>query len=308
MVAQADIDHWYKRYHQAVNMTEAQLRRWADDPCSKLASLDDAPIERNLRLLSTPKRSWRAREVADAKRTVGFIARMCGVRPGKPAGKGCPSKRDIALKNWAFDPDKAARPNRRRPHVYDAQKAARNMRETFQGAPSTKRNTYDFDWAPIMHNVGDSLAVAYSSDKWRDEGDMELYKHLAESRNRALVVPGLIHDYYEPDRELDVVGPLVDLSDVPMPKHFAELALFEEVDLKLYQGGSDAAPRFGEHKDDGVVKVTVKHGLLGGSVFCWSQVSDRPDQLFLFVYTERDGPLMIVVGDELDVEKDGIVG
>ena len=34
----------------------------------------------------------------------------------------------------------------------------------------------------------------------------------------------------------------------------------------------------------------------------------RKKEPFLFVYTERDGILMIVVGEELDVEKDGIVG
>jgi hypothetical protein len=306
-----EVARWYERYHETVNMTAGELRRWSKSPCSSEASLDRSPVERNLHLLSTPRSDWGVREVDWAKRTVSFVARMRGMKSGRPARSGCPSKRDISLKNWAFDPDKAS-PNRRRSRVrvYDAEDAARNMRETFQAAPVTRQRRFNFDWPPLLQNVGDSLAVAYASDKWKKKKkDYELYKHLAESRNRVLCVPGLIVDEDRPSKRWPVIGPMVDMTDVPHPRHFAELALFEEANLKLHTEGDDEDPRFGRGRDAGVVTITVAHGLLGGGKFLWSRDKDgRSDQPFLFVYTERDGVLLIIVGEELDVLKDGIVG
>jgi hypothetical protein len=102
---------------------------------------------------------------------------------------------------------------------------------------------------------------------------------------------------------------MVSMVDVPHPLHFAELALFEEANLKLYTEGDDDDPGFGRGKDAGVVTITVKHGMLGGGMFLWSvDGGERSDQPFLFVYTKRDGVLLIIVGEELDVLKGGIVG
>jgi len=302
----SDVDTWYQKYRQAVNMTASELRRWSKHPCSKKASLDRGPVKRNLHLLTTPRRRWGAKEVGWAKKTVSFIARMRAVSPGRPASKDCPSKRDIALLNWAYDPMKAT-PNRG-PKVLDAEEMAANLRKTFQAAEPEYEYHLPFSWPSTMQNIGDSLAVAYNSDKWKKKGQMELYKHLAESRNRALVVPGLLHDFYSPGKRVKVRGPMVSLHGVPLPKHFAVLALFEEVDLKLYTDGTDDAPRFGSKKDEGVVKVTVRHGMLGASKILWSREGKGKDQPFLFVYTEKDGVLMLIVGEELDVEADGIVG
>jgi hypothetical protein len=173
-----------------------------------------------------------------------------------------------------------------------------------------------------MQNVGDSLAVAYASDKWKPKKNgkrkSELYKHLAESRNSALVRRGLLVDFYEPNSSWDVIGPTVSLSPCPMPAHFAILGLCEEVDLQLYTDGSDSDPGFGEDDDAGVVKVTVRHGIVGGGIMqfskggdaeaCQLQAGNRPDQPFIFVYTKTEGVQIIIVGDELDVKKDGIVG
>jgi hypothetical protein len=88
-----------------------------------------------------------------------------------------------------------------------------------------------------------------------------------------------------------------------MPNAFAWLGFFEEANLQLYTAGTDDSPRFGG-KDDGVVKITVRHGMIAGSYL----KSSKRTCPFLFVYTESDGILMIVVGEKLDVEKDGIVG
>lgn len=94
----------YKRFHEEVNMGPAKLRAWADNPCSRKASLSREPINRNLRLLETPREKWTLATARSAMRTVSFVSRMKGAEQGKPAAKGCPSKRDISLRNWAYWP------------------------------------------------------------------------------------------------------------------------------------------------------------------------------------------------------------
>jgi hypothetical protein len=167
--------------------------------------------------------------------------------------------------------------------VYDAQDLAIGMTERFKDRPWEYQEELPFSWPTYMQNVGDSLAVAYDSDKWKPKGnggkrEGELYKHLAESRNRALVQPGL-------------------------------LRLFEEINLQLFTKGTNRSPAFSDDKDEGVVGVRVRHGMLGGSYIRWSELYDNEkDQPFLFVYTRAAGVCIIVVGDDLDVHKDGIVG
>lgn len=221
----------------------------------------------------------------------------------------------------------AARPNRRR--VYDALSAATKMREDFADRPVERRERFRFGWPLVMKNVGDSLSVAYGSDKWerpnrRGQRKVELYKHLAESRNRALCVPGLLRDERDPNRPWETTGPLVSLDGAPMPRHFAVLGMFEECNLKLYTAGTDRSPRFGRGRDAGVVRIEVRHGMLGGALVQWNQVEpyarerreaelrDEPvvdyDEPFLFVYTPEDGVLVIVVGERLGIARDGIVG
>jgi hypothetical protein len=197
--------------------------------------------------------------------------------------------------------------------VYDAKELAKNIRQTFADRPVENEFVLPHAWPSVMQNVGDSIAIAYGSDKWkkrRDDGtrESELYKHIAESRNRALVRHGLLRNFWKPGVEWKVMGPSVRLDTLPMPGHFALLGLFEEIDLQLYTAGTDEHPEFGEESNDGVVKVTVRHGMLGASVIRWSEIGRGKDQPFLFVYTERDGVLIIVVGEQLGIEKDGVVG
>lgn len=195
-----------------------------------------------------------------------------------------------------------ARPNRRR--VYDAEDVAREMRETFTAKNVREKINFRFDWPKRMQHIGDSLAVAYSSDKWRDDNEQTLFKHLAESKNRVFAIPGFLRDFDDPKKPWPTIGPMVDFTELPLPKDIAELALFEEVDLKLHTKGTDARPRFGRG-DDGIVKVTLAHGMLGGGKLMWSKTNLQP---FLFVYDEREGVKLFITGDELDVEADGIVG
>ncbi len=191
--------------------------------------------------------------------------------------------------------------------IYEAESIARDIRRTFTAKEEMKKHNFTFNWPRKWQNVGDSLAIAYSSDKWKDEGDCELYKHLSEATQFAYCIPGFLRDYENPAKAWPTIGPSVDMSEIPMPREFAILALFEEIDLRLHTGGTDDEPRFGK-KNEGIVKVTVAHGYLGASKIMWSEVEDRDDEPFLFVYTKKDGPLIVVLGEELDILADGIVG
>jgi hypothetical protein len=106
-VDQDELDEVYAEWSDSVNMTAGELREWSAHPCSREASL--APVEvmkRNLELLEADKSDWDEGHIEDAKRTISFIARMRGAdTPDKHGGPhGCPSKRDISLLNWAYNP------------------------------------------------------------------------------------------------------------------------------------------------------------------------------------------------------------
>ena len=87
-----------------------ELEEWSRTECSKLASLDRGPINRNLELLSLKKSEWTEKHIRWANKTIGFIARMNNAEQGESVkdseGRDCGSKRDISLKNWAFNPGK----------------------------------------------------------------------------------------------------------------------------------------------------------------------------------------------------------
>lgn len=108
--AEEELDEVFASWRESVNMSASELERWAENECSRKASVDSrAVIDRNLNLLRKKKADWGSKEIKDAKRTISFIARMKGMEQGEPAVKGCPSKRDISLKNWAYDPGKGSR-------------------------------------------------------------------------------------------------------------------------------------------------------------------------------------------------------
>lgn len=98
------IDEVYKKFHKLVNMSVSELKKWAENPCSKQASLSRAPINRVIKLLETPKEKWGSSQVKQANRVISFISRMSGVEGGKEIklkdGTTCPSKKVISLRNW----------------------------------------------------------------------------------------------------------------------------------------------------------------------------------------------------------------
>ena len=98
------IDEVFTKYKAAVNMSFSELERWAANECSREASVDRKPINRNLRLLSKNKAEWTLNDVEEANKTIAFIARMIEVEEGEQVSEDCPySKKYISLKNWAYD-------------------------------------------------------------------------------------------------------------------------------------------------------------------------------------------------------------
>lgn len=97
----------YSAYKSSVNMSYSQLKKWAENPLSRKASLTRGPINRNLRLLSKKKSEWDKRDLRYARKTISFNSRMKKVGKGKPVSKDTKlSKRDISLRNWAYNPSK----------------------------------------------------------------------------------------------------------------------------------------------------------------------------------------------------------
>ena len=110
LASEEEIVARYEDYVRVVNMTYDELNEWAKSECSRLASLDRSPIERNLELLSTPKSEWTEKHFEWAGKTIAFVNRMRENSAGDllvdSEGNECGSKRTISLKNWAFDPNK----------------------------------------------------------------------------------------------------------------------------------------------------------------------------------------------------------
>jgi HK97 family phage prohead protease len=103
----------YTAFHNSVNMSASEIARWGESECSNLASRPEdggqggANVrDRVIKLLNTPRADWGQTEFRMAGRVVNFISRMRGNEQGEPAREGCPSKRDISLMNWGYNPNK----------------------------------------------------------------------------------------------------------------------------------------------------------------------------------------------------------
>jgi hypothetical protein len=101
-----DIETVYNQYKKTSNMSFNEFLNWSKTDCSKKASVNREPIKRNLVLLGTPKEAWTEWHANQAKKMLSFEARHKNQPSGKIV-KGCGvSKRTIARKNWAVDPNK----------------------------------------------------------------------------------------------------------------------------------------------------------------------------------------------------------
>lgn len=200
--------------------------------------------------------------------------------------------------------------------VFEAQDIAKDIAETFKDRPVEREERLDFDWPDKLQMFGESLGVAYDSDKWKPKGSnggarqSELYKHIAESPNRIYADPSLIKLEGVGGKGGRTIGPRISLkqlskrSNLVMPQHFAILGRFMECNCVLHTHGTDSEPSLPRSTDDGCVTLTVRHGMLGASQF----QREGKAQPFLFVYHPTDGVYFLITGDELDIQKDGIVG
>ena len=177
----------------------------------------------------------------------------------------------------------------------DQERTARKMFEDFHDKPSRRRVKFNFGWPKVFQEVGTAEAQMYRSNKWQKNArDFEDYKHIAEGPQSCFVVPGFLRDMRS-NEPLKVNGDEVEFEG-PMPEFITILAPLIGVQVHLY----DSRGRLVE--DENLYEVVVPHGMLAGARF------PESDEAFLVVYTKREGVCMIITGDELDVEKDGIVG
>lgn len=181
--------------------------------------------------------------------------------------------------------------------MYDARDIAADMTRRFKDRPVEYEQAFDFPWPKRLQAIGDSLAVAYASDKWKEPDTFtgkrmwELYKHVAESRNRVLAQPRFLHK--GANEAWPVVGPMVNLEDVQWPDHISILGLFEEANLELDTADGQEC----------IVSVRTNHGMLGAGV-----LRQRSGQrVFLCIYDSK-AIRMVIIGDKLAIEKDGITG
>lgn len=102
LIMNQELEAVYEKYYNEVNMSYSELKTWANNPCSKKASLDRSPIKRNLHLLSTPKSRWKTKEISWANKTISYLARARKIKSSNEICNGY-TKNEIALKNWAYD-------------------------------------------------------------------------------------------------------------------------------------------------------------------------------------------------------------
>lgn len=168
---------------------------------------------------------------------------------------------------------------------------ARKLRENFRDEPATEILDLGWTWPKTMRQVGVCESVMYVSDKWHDKGDFEDYKHVAESSQQLYARPGKLVDLGSSKKRKES-GPTVEISG--MPDTIAILAKFLGVQCRFFDAKGKLTPDY--------YQIDIKQAELGGG-----RHRDT-GEIFLVVYTRADGPLLIVTGNALGIEKDGIVG
>ena len=175
---------------------------------------------------------------------------------------------------------------------------AKALRETFMDRPASRKTKLKWSWPKQMIEAGSCEAVMYTSDKWRDEGDYQDYKHVAEGPQTIYVKKGFLADHT--GKEIVLCGPVVEVV-TDMPDTIAMLAPILGVQCRLYDEGDDGEAYLPSGNKN-LYQVDIKGAKLGAA--------KHPDtgETFLVVYTENEGVLCMITGTKLDVLKDGIVG
>lgn len=89
-------------FKRLVNMTPAEIRRWARDPRAKCFSKESTRrrLESLARLRAKPPGQWTAKDCAFAARVVSFNSRMLGAMERD----GCTPGYAVSLRNWGHAP------------------------------------------------------------------------------------------------------------------------------------------------------------------------------------------------------------
>jgi gas vesicle protein len=103
-----EIEERYQEFQDMVNMSASEIEEWGEKECSNKASQNpDKVRSRVVSLLRTNKEDWGDEEYDDAGQVISFISRMKGVDGGDKPSEDCPTKRNISLMNWGFNPTKS---------------------------------------------------------------------------------------------------------------------------------------------------------------------------------------------------------
>lgn len=201
----------------------------------------------------------------------------------------------------------------REPPYHPVNEHARKMRETFQDADSRVSYAINVEWPTRFYELGQGRSVAYTSNKWKDEDDFEDYKHVAESPNQTFVTDKFLQSARAGRSDLRPNGGEYPLwrPEVEFPPTVAELAPFIFFEARPIQSWEQTGARRRVSLARDAVQVGIPGCVLygcyakphGGS---WSRKSSLIP--FLAVIHKRDGVMALVIGHELDVKKDGIVG
>lgn len=91
-----------KRFRELVNMSPAEIRRWAKDPRAKRFSYPStrARLPALAALRAKPVERWTDRDCAFARRVASFNARMKGALERD----GCTQGYAVSLRNWGHAP------------------------------------------------------------------------------------------------------------------------------------------------------------------------------------------------------------
>jgi hypothetical protein len=171
-----------------------------------------------------------------------------------------------------------------RVRVIDTFDLAKRDRETFHDSPVQKQVQLKARWPKTLLDIGRGYGILYRSDKWKT---IDNYKHLRESDWRILVNPSFRMTWSDGSVDIRKTD-LVETFDVAgsMPKHVAYIGKCFGVQGILNDGQIVHIEIPGAHW--GAVRVPGEK------------------QAVLIAYSNAID--VVVVGEDLGIEKDGIVG
>lgn len=182
---------------------------------------------------------------------------------------------------------------------------AKGMRQVFQDAPASFGAYPIIDrWPTSFYEIGKGKSLAYTSNKWKkNERDFEDYKHVAEGPQQVFV-----HERFLKEGRLDDMPHRERPMTKALPGVLAELAPALFVEIQPY----DSLPARGEGRlAKGAFRLSVAKPMVmfGGFARPAGTGSDWKGKGTPFlVFVCEKTPIIMVVGDELGVGKDGVFG